>query len=80
MPTVPVVPPPIAAFQDEAAYGQLNYKLLRNAALINFVDGCAISLPCHEPGSPPAGLTLAAPAMADGGLLAVAESIEMLLR
>ncbi len=80
MPTVPVVPPPIAAFQDEAAYGQLNYKLLRNAALINFVDGCAISLPCHESGSPPAGLTLAAPAMADGGLLAVAESIEMLLR
>ncbi len=76
MPTVPIAPPPIAAFDDNSAYGRLNYLLLRNSALINFVDGCAISLPWREPGAPPAGVTLAAPALSDSMLLNVAAAIE----
>ena len=79
MPTVPIAPPSLAAFRDDAAYTRLNYLLLRNSALINFVDGCAISLPCHEPGAPPAGLTLAAPPMADCRLMQVAATVEAVL-
>jgi len=43
--------------------------------VVNFLDGCAISLPCHEPGTPPAGLMLVAPAMQDRTLLSLAEAV-----
>jgi aspartyl-tRNA(Asn)/glutamyl-tRNA(Gln) amidotransferase subunit A len=80
MPTVPIAPPPITAFDDDAEYWRLNYLILRNSAQINFLDGCAISLPCHTAGARPAGITLAAPAMADRTLLAIAASLEPLIR
>ena len=54
--------------------------MLRNPSLINFLDGCAISLPMHAPGQPPTGLMLAAPAMSDLPLLALALSAEAALR
>ena len=79
MPTVPIAPPHIAAFAAEADYKRLNALILRNPSLINFFDGCAISLPCHEGGYPPAGLTLAATAMADRRLLALATALEPVL-
>ncbi len=76
MPTVPIAPPPIAAFAEEAEYRRLNNLILRNPSQVNFLDGCAISLPCHEPGAAPAGLTLAAPAMQDARLLMLAAALE----
>jgi aspartyl-tRNA(Asn)/glutamyl-tRNA(Gln) amidotransferase subunit A len=79
MPTVPIAPPPIAAFAADADYVRLNGLILRNSSLINFVDGCAISLPCHEQGAPPAALTLAGPPMADRRLLAIAAALETIL-
>ena len=79
MPTVPILPPSIAAFDNEENYKRLNGLVLRNPAQINFLDGCAISLPCHENEAPPAGISLAAPAMADGRLLAIAKSLEPFL-
>ena len=79
MPTVPIAPPPVAAFADEGEYKRLNGLILRNSAQINFVDGCAISIPCHEPGAPPAGLTLAAPALSDRHLLTLAAALADLL-
>ena len=79
MPTVPIAPPPIAAFRAEDDYRRLNGLILRNAAQINFVDGCAISLPCHAPGAAPAGISLAAPAMADARLFALAAVLEPVL-
>ncbi len=79
MPTVPIAPPPVSAFAADADYLRLNGLILRNSAQINFVDGCAISLPCHEPGTPPAGVTLAGPAMADRRLLALAAALEPVL-
>ena len=79
MPTVPITPPPIAAFDAEDEYRRLNAMILRNPSEINFVDGCAISLPCHEPGTPPAGLTLALPAMMDLRLFSVALSLEAIV-
>jgi aspartyl-tRNA(Asn)/glutamyl-tRNA(Gln) amidotransferase subunit A len=26
-------------------------RLLRNPSVVNFLDGCALSMPCHHPGS-----------------------------
>jgi Asp-tRNA(Asn)/Glu-tRNA(Gln) amidotransferase A subunit family amidase len=76
LPTVPIAPPAVAAFATDEAYWRLNGLILRNPATVNFFDGCAISLPCHAPGEPPAGLMLAAPAMRDSWLFAVAAAVE----
>jgi aspartyl-tRNA(Asn)/glutamyl-tRNA(Gln) amidotransferase subunit A len=60
MPTVPVVAPAIAPLQaSDELYGSTNLLLLRNPTFINFLDGCALSLPCHPPGEAPVGLMLA---------------------
>ncbi len=79
MPTVPIAPPLIAAFDAEEDYKRLNGLILRNAAQVNFLDGCAVSVPCHEPGSPPAAISLVAPGMADLRLLALARVLEPIL-
>ncbi len=77
-PTVPVIAPPLAAFAADDDYVRLNLLLLRNPSLFNFLDGCAISLPVHEPGSAPVGLMLAAPGGRDASLLAAAMAVETL--
>lgn len=79
-PTVPIPPPALAEVEDEAEYGRLNLLLLRNPAIANFLDICAISLPVHEPGAAPAGLMLMAPAMQDARLLAIAAAAEAALQ
>ncbi len=79
LPTVPIAPPLLSAFATDQAYHRLNFLLLRTPSAINFLDGCAISLPCHAPGDPPAGLMLAAGAMRDRPLLACAQAIETAL-
>jgi len=80
LPTVPIAPPPVAEFATDEAYWRLNGLILRNPAIVNFFDGCAISLPCHEAGEPPAGLMLAAPAMRDSWLFGVAAAVEQVLQ
>ncbi|WP_424812542.1 amidase [Roseococcus sp. YIM B11640] len=78
-PTVPVAPPAIAAVAEESEYNRINLLLLRNTAIGNFLDRCAISLPCHIPGEAPAGLMLMSEAMGDQRLLAIAAAVEKLL-
>ncbi|WP_353183727.1 amidase [Bosea sp. (in: a-proteobacteria)] len=79
MPTVPVVAPRIADLADEAAYGATNLLILRNPTLINFLDGCAASLPCHRPGEAPVGLMVAGAGGQDRRILAVGRTIEAAL-
>ncbi len=80
MPTVPIAPPLIAALEsDDSAYNDANALMLRNTGLANFLDQCAISLPCHRPGEPPAGLMLVGPAMGDAALFALAAAAEAAL-
>ncbi|NEX62861.1 amidase [Noviherbaspirillum galbum] len=81
MPTVPMVAPPIAelAASDDAFF-RANTLLLRNTHPINLLDGCAVSLPCHEAGTLPVGLMVAGPSMADRKVLAVARAIEKVLQ
>ena len=81
MPTVPQVAPPIAELErDDARYAEANLLMLRNPTLINFLDGCALSLPCHCPGEAPVGLMLAAAGGADARLLALGLAVEALWR
>jgi len=80
MPTVPRTAPRIADLQaDDAAYFAANAAMLRNPAFINFLDGCAISLPCHAPGHAPAGLSVAGCAMQDEKIAQWALAIEAAL-
>ena len=80
MPTVACVAPTIA--QTEASmddYVRWNMHILRNPGLINFLDGCAASVPCHEPGSGPVGLMVCGTAGTDRHTLAVAAALERAL-
>lgn len=78
-PTVPLVPPGIAEVEDEGEYNRINMLLLRNTTIANFLDRCAISLPCHIPGEAPVGLMLMGEAMGDARLFAISAAIEALL-
>lgn len=81
MPTVPIVAPHIEPLlASDAVFFETNRLLLRNPSLINLLDGCAISLPCHRSGELPVGLTVAGLAMMDAKLIAIAQAIEDLLR
>lgn len=80
MPTVPIVAPRTEALlASDVAFFSANRLLLRNPSLINLLDGCAFSLPCHRPGDLPVGLTVAAPAMADARLAAISAAIERVI-
>jgi aspartyl-tRNA(Asn)/glutamyl-tRNA(Gln) amidotransferase subunit A len=79
LPTCPLVPPRIAELEDEAEYNRINLLLLRNTAFTNFLDRCAISLPCHRTGEPPVGLMLMGETMGDERLFAVAAGVEATL-
>jgi len=80
MPTVPIVAPTLAELADDNAYYRANAIILRNPTLINFLDGCALSLPCHVPGSAPVGLMLAAAGGRDRSVLALGMAAEACLR
>ena len=80
MPTVPCVAPSIAdATRSDEDYFRWNARILRNNGLVNFLDGCAVSLPVHEPGTAPVGLMICGTAGSDRRLLAVAAAIERAL-
>ncbi len=80
MPSVAILPPAIAALAtDDDAYTQANLMALRNASLINMIDGCALSLPIAAAGGAPVGLTVAGFAGADHRVFAISAAIEALL-
>lgn len=80
MPTVPFIAPTIAELEaNEATYFRVNGAALRNPSIINFLDGCAVSLPCQQPGDAPVGLMVAGLPLQDNALLGWALSIERCL-
>ena len=81
LPSVVVVPPTIASFDsdDPDYYSKTNLLCLRNTAVGNFLDACAISLPASDPGEPPVGFMLMAGPGADHQLFSLARTIESLL-
>jgi aspartyl-tRNA(Asn)/glutamyl-tRNA(Gln) amidotransferase subunit A len=80
MPSVACAAPTIA--ETEASlddYVRWNLRILRNCGLVNFLDGCAASVPCHERGTAPVGLMVCGTAGSDRRTLAVARAIEQAL-
>ncbi len=79
-PTVPIAPPRIAELeQDDDAFTRMNALVLRNPSAFNFLDACALSLPCHPRDTAPVGLMLAAAPHHDDALLAIGQAVEALL-
>jgi aspartyl-tRNA(Asn)/glutamyl-tRNA(Gln) amidotransferase subunit A len=80
LPTTANTPPRIADLADDKAFTKANLLSLRNCTLINMIDGCAISLPCHREGEVPVGLMLAASGGADRRILELAAGMEAAIR
>ncbi|WP_223510263.1 amidase [Rahnella sp. GSA61A] len=79
MPTVPCIAPTIASLNDPQRYMDINALMLRNPSVINMLDGCAISLPCHKTGHPPVGLSLASVHGDDARLISWSLAVETVL-
>jgi aspartyl-tRNA(Asn)/glutamyl-tRNA(Gln) amidotransferase subunit A len=80
LPATPCIAPPIAEVNaSDDAYFRWNMRILRIVGLVNFLDGCAASLPCHAHGAAPVGLMVCGPAMRDRHILAVSAAIERAL-
>jgi aspartyl-tRNA(Asn)/glutamyl-tRNA(Gln) amidotransferase subunit A len=81
MPTTPTIAPSIAEVdRSDEDYFRWNFRILRNVGVVNFLDGCAVSLPCQAPGTAPVGLSVFGVAMSDRHVLATAHAIEGVLR
>ena len=80
LPTTANTPPRIADLADDKAFTRENLRALRNCTLINMIDGCAISLPCHREGDVPVGLMLAASGGADRRIFELAAGMEDAIR
>jgi aspartyl-tRNA(Asn)/glutamyl-tRNA(Gln) amidotransferase subunit A len=76
MPTIPITAPALPELVPDDAYVRINGLALRNPSIVNFIDGCAISLPCHTPGTAPVGLSLFGLRNTDSHLLSVAAVVE----
>ncbi len=77
LPTVAIVPPTLE--NASANEDHVRTLLLRNTALFNFLDCCAISIPIHEKGAAPVGLMIVGRMNKDWPLLTMAEAIERTL-
>jgi len=80
LPTTANTPPRIADLADDKAFTTANLLALRNCTLINMIDGCAISLPCHREGEVPVGLMLAAAGGSDRRIFELAAGMEAVIR
>jgi aspartyl-tRNA(Asn)/glutamyl-tRNA(Gln) amidotransferase subunit A len=76
MPTTPITAPRIDDLKDDDAFRHANAAVLRNPSIVNFIDRCSISLPCHRAGEPPVGLMLVGNHGADRRLMAIAAAVE----
>jgi len=80
MPTCAITAPTLEEVSTPEGFTRKNLLLLRNTTIGNFLDRCAISLPCHAAGELPVGFSLMGEAMADKRLLALARSVAPAVR
>jgi aspartyl-tRNA(Asn)/glutamyl-tRNA(Gln) amidotransferase subunit A len=80
MPTCAIVAPTLEEVSTTEGFTKKNLLLLRNTALGNFLDRCAISLPCHAADELPVGFMLMGETMADKRLLAIARAVVPVVR
>lgn len=80
MPTVACIAPPIAPLlADDDQFRRANARVLRNTSLINFLDGCALTIPMHRIGAAPTGLMLCGPRGSDARIFSVGRAVEAVL-
>ncbi|QRM33142.1 amidase [Microvirga sp. VF16] len=79
LPTVAIAPPRLDDLTDPAEFARLNALALRNTQLANVLDLCAVSLPLRCADGTPTGLMLMGRKNYDAELLALAETISVLL-
>jgi aspartyl-tRNA(Asn)/glutamyl-tRNA(Gln) amidotransferase subunit A len=80
LPTCAIPAPTLEEVSTPEGFTKKNLLLLRNTSVGNFLDRCAISLPCQAPGELPVGFMLMGEAMADKRLLAMARSAAPVVR
>jgi aspartyl-tRNA(Asn)/glutamyl-tRNA(Gln) amidotransferase subunit A len=78
MPTTSIVAPTIAEVADPKVFAARNAALLRNTAIINFFDLCAVTLPLPVAPALPVGLMLIVRNGQDHRLLNIAAATEQL--
>ena len=74
MPTLSVMPPRLSEVSSDPGFAQINARLLKNAAFLNLVDGCGISLPITN--DRPISVTLGRPGGQDHAVLQQANRIQ----
>ena len=80
LPATQRIAPPIASLEaTDEAYFQANGAMLRNPSVFNFLDGCALSIPCHQEGDAPVGLMVAGLGGSDATVLRAGAAIEAAL-
>jgi aspartyl-tRNA(Asn)/glutamyl-tRNA(Gln) amidotransferase subunit A len=80
-PTVACIAPELASIiDDDENFFLANSRILRNTGWVNALDGCAITLPCHSPGSAPVGLQIVGAHARDAHVLAIAQACETAIR
>ena len=81
---MPIAAPTIASVAPgsarDAEFFRINALLLRNSSVVNVLDGCALSLPCHQAGELPVGLMVWQGAMRDDAVLNIGLLIEQELQ
>lgn len=81
LPTVPLIPQPIASLIEDTELSlRINGLNLRNTSIANTLNAPAISIPCHNPDEAPVGFMLIGKRGKDRELLSIARSIEPILR
>lgn len=77
MPTLPVIAPPISKFLATEEGRKDGYPILiRNTCIGNYLDRCALTIPCHEPGTAPVGFTVMGERMGDRRVLEIGMGVE----
>ena len=80
MPATADTAPTIAeVVKDDDSYFRCNGRMLRNPAIVNLFDGCALSIPCHDPGTAPVGLMIAGIHDTDHHILALGTAMEAIV-
>jgi len=79
MPTTPITAPALSELAADEAYVRINALVLRNPSIVNFIDGCAISIPCQASGAAPVGLSLFGLRNTDRQVLSAAAAVEAIV-
>jgi aspartyl-tRNA(Asn)/glutamyl-tRNA(Gln) amidotransferase subunit A len=81
MPTVAMVAPLLAPLEkDDAVFFATNALAVRNPSVINFLDGCAVTIPYSSSAGLPVGLSICGLGGQDARVLQIGRTVESLLR